>query len=123
MKHPNAETNRMISFSILEFLLWSARNVCTCFCYTNKLKINILILGRPCQKEAKPLKSHIGRLKMGARISTVNQLLILCLGIGKIQLYGTQTVGKDNSSSTQIQLSTNHIIFKKFVHQKRRVNK
>ena len=81
MKHPNAETNRMISFSILEFLLWSARNVCTCFSNIKKLKINILILGRWCQKEAPPLKSHIGRLKMSARISTVNHLLILFLGL------------------------------------------
>ena len=91
----------MISFSILGFLLWSARNVCTCFSCTEKLKINILVLGRPCQKEAPPLKSHIGRLKMGARISIVNDLLILCLAGGKIQLYGTdtETVDKDNSSS------------------------
>ena len=117
MKHPNAETNRMISFSILEFLLWSARNVCTCFCYTNKLKINILILGRPCQKEAPPLKSDIGRLKMGARISTVNQLLILCLGIGKIQLYGA------DSGQGQFQQYTNSTFNKPYYFQKIRSSK
>ena len=77
-----------------------------------------MILGRPCQKEVPPLKLHIGRLKMGARISTVNHspFINLCLEGGKIQLYGTDSgQGQYNSSSPQIQLSTNHILFRKIL--------